>query len=184
MPEKYYYICCIIQTPHSQWLLPIRNPCPCALTARVQMGTLHNTRHLLSLCPMQPFRKGLYFFLECYAMGAEQSLESKQPNPPQSLRPDWVIYMEPCCQHKRTRHFISASSWSNATAWQCPAYVLMKSHFYGAGQEISCEVDSCCPEPDVHTQINSHRHVQVSLIFISPWSHLEQYGNHNICRTH
>lgn len=37
----------------------------------------------------------------CYATGAEPSLKSKRPNPPQSPRPDWRTDMQACCQHKR-----------------------------------------------------------------------------------
>lgn len=80
----------------------------------------------------------LPFCLGCYAIRPKKSLKAKQSNPPQSLRPDWGIDM--CCllPTQRSRRFITVSSWSNATAWQCLWFNEVTFYLASYHQGIAC----------------------------------------------
>lgn len=67
---------------------------------RVSKQRQHKALVLSCVSSTVPPRRPLFYCLGCYAMRPERHLESKQPNPPQSLRPDWETDVETSCQHK------------------------------------------------------------------------------------
>ena len=94
-----YLSCCrLAETP-----APCAPCAPCAPSARVQTGTLRNTRHLLSLCVDAVLPRRPLFFSVLAVMQWELSKvwsQSSLIRPKASDQTEGLI-LKACCQHKR-----------------------------------------------------------------------------------
>lgn len=120
---------------HSQWL-NLLSLCTNWLNRDSKQGTCSLFFFFLHSCVLS--WRPLPFCLGCYAIRPGKSVKPKQSNPPQSLRPDWGIDM--CCllPTQRTRRFITVSSWSNATVWQCLWFNEVTFYLASYHQGIAC----------------------------------------------
>lgn len=121
---------------HGQWL-KLLSRCTNRLNGDSKQGTCSPFSPFFWRSCVLPWRP-LPICLGCYAIRPKKSLKPKQSNPPQSLRPDWGIDMRCLLPTQRTRRFITVSSWSNATAWQCLWFNEVTFYWASYHQGIAC----------------------------------------------
>ncbi len=166
------------------------------------MGTPYNTRHLFSLFNAVLPRRLLFFCLGYYAIWAEQSLESKQSNPLQSLGPDGGLIWRPVANTKdQTFHLciflehrhslkVSVFRWSYIVM----GLLLSRGCLSELGDKFEMLEYSCQQSHKRQTaavqslmftlkSISTDMYKFISLSFNHETTNLEQYGYYdNICR--